>query len=92
MKSINLLFRRTYLCLGMFLVQWLLVYTFSTFMASHGSVFKETRHTPDAWIAVWEKEYSAEQPQGRAALRDWAEELLNEEGISTARLGVKRNA
>ena len=56
----NLIFRRTHLCLGMFLVPWLFVYTLSTFMVSHGSVFRRMRHPPDAWIPVWEKEYSAE--------------------------------
>ena len=43
MKSINLIFRRTYLCLGMFLVQWLLVYTFFNF---HGQ----------PWIRIQENE------------------------------------
>lgn len=92
MKSMNLIFRRTHLYLGMFLVPWLFVYAFSTFMVNHGSVFRKMRPPPDAWSPVWEKAYSVDLPQGQAALREWAEELLNEEGISTARFGVNRNA
>lgn len=92
MKSINLILRRTHLYLGMFLIPWLFVYAFSTFMVNHGSVFRKMRLGPDAWNPLWEKEYVVELPQGQAALREWAEALLEEEGISTARFGVNRNA
>ena len=92
MKSVNLIFRRIHLYLGMFLVPWLFVYAFSTFILNHGSVFRKMRPAPDAWNPLWETEYVGELPQGQADLRKWAEELLEEEGISAARFGVNRNA
>jgi hypothetical protein len=91
MKRMNLIFRRTHLYLGMFLVPWIFVYAFSTFMLNHGPTFRELRPPSDAWIQLWEKNYQASIPDSQEALRSWAEELLNDEGISTAQWGVNRN-
>ena len=76
----------------MFLAPWLFIYAFSTFMVNHGSVFRKMRPAPDAWNPVWEKDYSIDLPQGQIAVRELAEDLLETEGISTARFGVNRNA
>ncbi len=92
MKSMKRVFRRTHLYLGMFLIPWLFVYAFSAFLVNHGDVFRKMRLGPDAWNPVWEKTYSIDLPQEQAALREWAEELLENEGLSTARFGVNRNA
>lgn len=91
MKSMNLIFRRTHLYLGMFLVPWIFIYAFSTFMLNHGPTFRELRPPPDAWTQLLEKDYQASIPDSQEALRSWAQELLKDEGISTAQWGVNRN-
>lgn len=91
MKSMNLIFRRTHLYLGMLLIPWVFVYAFSSFMLNHGPTFRDLRPGPDAWEPLWEKDYQAEVPQNQEALRVWAGAVLEEQGIDTARIGVNRN-
>ena len=92
MKNINLLFRRTHLYLGMFLVPWIFVYAFSTFMLNHGPTFRAMRPGPDAWTHLWEKEYTKELPESQGELREWAEAVLAEQGYQPARFGANRNS
>jgi len=91
MKSMNLIFRRTHLYLGMFLVPWIFVYAFSTFMLNHGPTFRAMRPPPDAWTQLWEKELQAELPGSQEELRAWAKKLIIAEGLPTAMWGVNRN-
>lgn len=91
MKNINLLFRRTHLYLGMLLIPWMFVYAFSTFMLNHGPYFRQFRPGPDAWIQLWEKEYSAELPPTQPELREWAGEVLKENDLWGGPFGVQRN-
>lgn len=91
MKNLNLIFRRTHLYLGMFLVPWIFVYAFSTFMLNHGPVFRQLRPGPDAWSQVWEKNYSASPPESQGALREWAGAILAEHDLVVGAYGVQRN-
>ncbi|MCB1124323.1 MAG: hypothetical protein KJT03_22415 [Verrucomicrobiae bacterium] len=91
MKSVNLLFRRTHLYLGMFLAPWVFIYAFSTFLLNHGPTFRQMRPGPDAWDPMWQREYSAPLPESQSELRGWAGKILEEEGIPKAAYGVQRN-
>jgi hypothetical protein len=91
MKNINLIFRRTHLFLGMFLVPWIFVYAFSTFMLNHGPTFRELRPSPDAWTQLWEKDYSEDLPHSQVELREWAGTILEENAIKAGAFGIQRN-
>lgn len=91
MKSVNLIFRRTHLYLGMLLIPWMFVYAFSTFMLNHGPTFRPLRPGPDAWIELWQKQYPADPPQTEEGLRTWAGRILEEHGLSGGPFHVQRN-
>ncbi|MCZ6672986.1 MAG: hypothetical protein O7C75_08605 [Verrucomicrobia bacterium] len=92
MKNINLIFRRTHLYLGMFLVPWIFIYAFSTFMLNHGPTFRKLRPGPDAWIQLWKKDYSIDLPESQEELREWAGAVLEENGYGGLQFGVQRNS
>lgn len=88
----NLIFRRTHLYLGMFLVPWIFIYAFSTFMLNHGPTFRALRPPPDAWDQLWQKNYSVDLPDSQTGLREWAEIALKENDLEVGAFGVQRNA
>lgn len=90
--SVNLLFRRTHLYLGMFLLPWVFIYAFSTLLLNHGPAFRQMRPGPEAWSPLWQKAFSRELPESQQQLRGWAGDLLEQEGISRAAYGVQRQA
>ena len=90
MKNINLILRRTHLYLGMLLIPWVFIYAFSTFIFNHGSYFNKFRGEPSDWVQVWEKEYEVDIPRGQENLRKLAKRILQENGISNMRYGVRR--
>jgi len=92
MKSMNLIFRRTHLYLGMLLIPWIFVYAFSSFMLNHGPAFRQLRPAADAYERLWEKDFEKEVPQNQEALRAWAINVLEEQGIKAPSMGVNRNA
>ena len=91
MKSLNLIFRRTHLYLGMVLIPWMFVYAFSTLMLNHGPFFRQLRPGPDGWIQLWEKDYEVDLPPTQEELRTWAGTILEEHDFTGGPFGVRRN-
>jgi len=91
MKSVNLIFRRTHLYLGMLLIPWMFIYAFSTFLLNHGPYFRQFRPGPDGWIPMWEMDYQEKLPPTQPELREWAAEILKEHDLYGGPFGVQRN-
>ncbi len=89
MKNANLVFRRTHLYLGMFLLPWMLMYGVSTVLFNHGPTFRQFRPTEPAWTQLWEKEYALELPAGNDRLRETARRVLDDHGLQGA-FGAQR--
>jgi hypothetical protein len=75
MKSFDLFNRRTHLYLGLFLLPWMVMYGFSSFMISHHAWFRSEQQPP--WQPAFERSYERPVPQG-ADLRQVAKEILND--------------
>ena len=75
MKNFDHLNRRTHLYLGLFLIPWLLMYGFSSFLISHHAWFRSDR--PPTWQPLFEREYHRLIPE-QADLRVAALEILKD--------------
>ncbi|MBI5772797.1 MAG: PepSY-associated TM helix domain-containing protein [Verrucomicrobia bacterium] len=89
MTNWNLLFRRMHLYLGMLLIPWVMIYALSTVLFNHHGWFEKFRATEPQWLPLWEKDCALDVPPGNDRLRDTAQRILSENGLSGA-FGVQR--
>lgn len=92
MTKTNLTFRRVHLYLGMLLIPWVLMYAVSTFVFNHHHQLFKGYFDAKAreWKTVWEKEQKLDIPEDRAALREVAQRILDENDM-TGSFGVNQN-
>lgn len=86
--KLNLILRRTHLYLGMVLMPWLLVYSLSTLFLNH-TYFQRFRPADPQWDSLWTKDYTLAMPVTADNLRDVAQRILADNGISGP-FGVQR--
>lgn len=84
MKSMNLIFRRTHLYLGMLLIPWLLVYGLSTAVFNHQDYFRSFRPPDPQFVPLWEKDYALPEPLRDDNLREVAGRVLADNNLRGA--------